>query len=387
MTAPRNAAELMHAATTDADLTDFGLDVFVEPLERLLDSVHTEGDLTPMGVAALEGEVSRLLGNRLRIQAAINEHPEILDEDVSDPIVITGLARTGSTKLHRVIAADPGIQSLPLWQALHPAPLGPPGEPDTRIALADEMSELTAQYFPDVMTAHPMRTHEPEEEVLLLQLSFRTFANAWFFRAPSYLKWLIAADPTPAFHDLKRALQYLQWSDGGRRGRPWVLKSPCHLGSLDVVFRKFPGATVVHCHRDPREAVPSLARLVEVFRLSRGISHVDGPELGRFLNGFCAQLWQTNLEQRTTLDESRILDMRYESIRDDILPLVQQVYANRGTPLEDTAAKAMVGWEQENPQHRFGRHTYTLEQFGLSDDIVDRAFAGYRDRFPFMART
>jgi hypothetical protein len=375
----------MSAAIADTGLADFGLDDFVEPLERLLDSVHTEGDLTAMGVQALEGEASRLLANRLRIQAAINEHPEILDEEVSDPIVITGLARTGSTKLHRVIAADPGMQSLPLWRALHPAPLAPAGEPDTRIALADEMSELTAQYFPDVMTAHPMRTHEPEEEVLLLQLSFRTFANAWFFRAPSYLKWLMAADPTPAFHDLKRSLQYLQWSDGGRRGRPWVLKSPVHLGSLDVVFQEFPAATVVHCHRDPREAVPSLARLVEVFRLSRGIGHVDCAELGTFLNGFCAQLWQTNVEQRAKLDESRILDMRYEAIRDDILPLVQAIYASRGTPLEDAAAKAMVAWEQENPQHRFGRHTYTLEQFGLSEDSVDQAFAGYRDHFSARA--
>jgi len=43
---------------------------------------------------------------------------------------------------------------------------------------------------------------------------------------------------------------------------PWVLKSPSHLGHLDGLLAALPDAVIVHCHRDPLEAVASYASLV-----------------------------------------------------------------------------------------------------------------------------
>jgi hypothetical protein len=224
---------------------------FAEPLRRFVESVDAEANLSDQGLAGFTQDISRLLSNRLLIDAAIAARPEILDEDVRDPIVITGLPRTGTTKLQKVLAASPGYQWLPLWKALFPAPIAPPGtDPDPRVTITDEQSALTFDLFPDLMAAHPMSTHEPEEEVLLLQLSFRVPTNGWFYRAPSYVRWVEQQDQTPAYADLRRTLQLLQWQDGGRRDRPWVLKSPAHLGGLRLIFEAFPNATVVHCHRD-----------------------------------------------------------------------------------------------------------------------------------------
>ena len=395
------------AALIDAAKAATGLDFttrdFVEPLERFAESIDAEGNLGEAGIEGFRQDASRILTNRLLIDAAFAANPEIAEQDVSDPVIITGLPRTGSTKLQKVLAAaGQRYQSLPLWRALFPAPIAPPGtDPDPRITLTEQQTAVMFEMFPDFMAAHPMSTHEPEEEMLLLQLSFRIPTNGWFYRAPSYVDWTERQDLTPTYTDLRRALQLLQWQDAerglpsehrnerglpsehrdGRRDRPWVLKSPAHLGCLTPLFEAFPQATVAHCHRDIHEALPSLARLLELIQLSRGAEQVDKHELGAFLTGYCAELWRRNLEQRAGLDPDRILDLRYRDIRDDIGPVLDQIHTSRGVALDNTTRATMLAWEDTNPQHRHGTHVYSLDRYGLTREGLDEAFADYLARF------
>lgn len=380
-----DADELMADARADTGLDDFGDELFVEPLRRFLSSAQAEGQLSAMGMAGLKADVDRLLCNRLRIRAAISAHPEILDEDVADPIVITGVPRTGTTKLQKVIAANPGFQYLPLWRGLYPAPLADPGtEPDPRVTIVDQQTAMLSQ-FPDLMAGHPMETHEPEEDLLLLQLSFRTPVFGMLYRAPSYVDWLAGEDQAPAYADLREALQYLQWQDGGRRNRPWVLKTPLHLGALDHVFTYFPKATVVVCHRDIHDAVPSMARLFEVMAISRGVEGVEPEEYGRFCTEHFAQMWVDHIRLRRTISASRVMDVAYGTIRDDVKSVLSDIYRLRGTSLDEAALKAVAEWEGDNPQHRHGKHEYSLERFGLTRSRIDTAFAEYLERFADFA--
>src|SRR5689334_15555755 len=170
MTQRLDAAELTAAAGNLLGLHDFGDPAFIEPFERLVQAVNAEGTLNETWAAAFAADMTRLLCTRLAIQAAFTANPEIADEDVSDPIIVTGLARTGTTKLHRALAVSPGFQKLLLWQALFPAPWGPPGpEPDPRITITEQQLDELRERFPEMMAVHPVAAREPEEEVLLLQ--------------------------------------------------------------------------------------------------------------------------------------------------------------------------------------------------------------------------
>ena len=263
-----DAESLLAAACRETGLSEFGDLSFVEPLTSYVGSVSTEAGLGPVGQEVLRMDTIRLLANRLRLQADRQAHPEIAQEDVSDPIVITGLPRTGTTKLHRAIAADAARYSLPFWLAMSPARIdGPPDGPDPRIAIGDAHAAGLAQMGPDFMAAHPMTTHEAEEEVLLLQMTFdRAAAFTWYYDAPSHLEVVRDRPQSGAYRYLKEVLQNLQWQQGGRRGKSWILKSPVHLGELDALLEAFPSATVVHCHRAVDVAMPSLCRLVETIR-------------------------------------------------------------------------------------------------------------------------
>ena len=63
---------------------------------------------------------------------------------------------------------------------------------------------------------------------------------------------------------LKKLLQFLQWQKKriGGTGRRWVLKTPHHLGFMDLLFEVFPDVRVIQTHRDPLQTIPSLASLI-----------------------------------------------------------------------------------------------------------------------------
>ncbi len=69
-----------------------------------------------------------LLAVRLRAEHWFKKFPEILEQEVYPPMVIAGLQRTGTTKLHRLLTADPDNRVLRSWEALNPAPFKTEGK-------------------------------------------------------------------------------------------------------------------------------------------------------------------------------------------------------------------------------------------------------------------
>ena len=373
------AAALMTAASAEAGLSDFRDDEFHEPLQRFLQSAREEARMGDMGVATLAQDTIRLLTNRLLLQADLTAHPEIVDEDVSDPIVIVGNPRTGTTKLQRMLGAHPRIQSVKLWQILFPGRL-PGADPDPRLAMARAFQQQLTEAFPAFMAAHPMVADEPEEEALIAQMTFdRIGAHNWFYRTPTYHDWVKDRDQHAAYGYLREVLQHLQWQGGGRRG-PWVLKSPVHTGNISTLLETFPKATVVHCHRDHVKTVPSFCGLVELIRTSRG-QEGDQAELGAFLRDELAMHWRQNLVARLSLPADQILDVMFDEIVADPIAVIGRIFAARGQQLDEADGKRMLTWDAENPADKHGVHRYSLEQYGLSAESVHEAFVDYYAHF------
>jgi hypothetical protein len=47
----------------------------------------------------------------------------------------------------------------------------------------------------------------------------------------------------------------------------------------------------------------------------------------------------------------------------------------------DATVEALLTWESENPQHKHGRHEYSMADFGLTDAEISEAFTTYLARF------
>src|SRR5580692_4430752 len=99
--------DLRASATRMTGLSDFGADDYSDGLAVILDSYARDGDLTQLGQKVARVGLRGALGARLLSEAAWAAHPGYADVPVDRPIFVTGLPRSGTTALHRLLTADP----------------------------------------------------------------------------------------------------------------------------------------------------------------------------------------------------------------------------------------------------------------------------------------
>ncbi|MCY4425703.1 MAG: sulfotransferase [Halieaceae bacterium] len=379
-----NPENLILNAQEQADLRDFGDDHFMLPMRKLIECAINDVNFHDHGAAVLKAEIERILVNRLRAEHDFKQYPEILDEDVSDPIIIIGLGRSGTTKLQRMLSAPDDVQKTFLWRLLNPAPFPDtvPGAPDPRIKAADITGTLDMENKEERDKGHVMDPLEVEEDAMLYPLTFEDWL-VWGGMAPShsYYDWVMQRDFTEAYRYVKKILQYLQWQDGGKINRPWILKSVAHIAHLDPLMACYPNATLVHAHRDPMECIPSWAKLTEehwqITSLPSDPHLVGQKAILEFKTSMDRYL---EARERLGLDD-RILDIRYEDIRNDAMAVMKAVYDKAGRPMSAAAKQKMDEWDQKNEQGKHGKHKYSLEIFGLTPGMINEAFDSYIDRF------
>jgi hypothetical protein len=378
-----DAEALKQEARRRTGFCDFGDPAFEEPLARLLSALDREAGLHAQGRLGQQERIVGLLVNRLRTEQAVRRQPEILDERIAAPLVIVGLARTGTTMLHRMLASDARLHALLWYESRQPAPVPgtDPSAPDPRIADAEREVEAMLGASPELIAAHPMDAHAPDEEIMLVEHSFLSTNPEAFCRIPSFAAWREAQDLTPGYAYLDRLLRFLQWQKRARGGlgRRWILKTPFHLGHMDALFRRWPDARIVWPHRDPLQCIPSLASLIHSLRVL-GSDHVDPVDVGREWSGKFRRAIDRCLDVRAA-HEDRFLDLRYEALVADPLAQAARIYAFAAIELPNEALEGMRRWAVENAREKRPIHRYTLERFGFDEAGLRRDFARYRERF------
>jgi len=117
----------------------FGSPYYREGLERTVEALNTEAELSDRGQVIQHATISNALIQRLKIEDTYTRHPEIDNEVVEGPVFVIGLPRTGTTALSQLVAADPQFRSLRMWesQAPTPPPKAATQHTDPRIAQAE----------------------------------------------------------------------------------------------------------------------------------------------------------------------------------------------------------------------------------------------------------
>jgi hypothetical protein len=373
---------LDEASAATGGLKDFGDPTFRGGLDVLCQALAREAKLSEMGVGILRQKLLAQLINRLRVEDYFKQHPEIAREEIAPPLVIVGLPRTGTTKLHRLLSRDPRFYWMSFWESQFPVPF--PNEtleaPQARIAEGAGIVAYMTQAMPKLLAIHPMDNAAADEEVMLMEHSMLSAFNA-YAEIPSYTKWLDRQDQAPAYQYLKRMLQFLQWQKRKRGviGERWVLKAPHHLLRMDVLLRAFPGVQVIQTHRDPVQSIPSIASFIDT--LWRIYSNdADAHAAGREWSELMARALAHTMKVRASTPASQFLDVQFGDTVKRPMDVVERVYAFIGWPLTADVRSAMQAWLAEDEKSHQGGHEYTPEQFGLSADQIKKDFAAYRER-------
>jgi len=376
---------LLEEAAATTGLNDFGDRWFEKPFEVLLDSVKHEAQLNAAGEFSATKMFHHVLRDRLYTQMWFGRHPEILARPLKNPVVIVGPMRSGTTRLHRLLAADQRFAHLRSFETISPVPrpefeqvLAGEAE-DFRPKLAARILKVARLANPRTLSIHPTGAYEPEEELGLVAASMYGMKWEAQWNVPSYAEWCHEESAIPAYRHMANLLRLIGWSQQESSLRPWILKTPQHMLDLPALLEVFPDARLIFTHRDPKQVVGSAASLAWNQTIIYS-DHNDPAQTGRDWLGKTATMIARMRAARDAIPRERMIDVQYEDMETDWRGTMERVYRFLDLEMEPAVA-GMEDYLDRSARLKRHPHRYSLAEFGLREDEVNERFADYTETF------
>ncbi|CAB3739191.1 sulfotransferase family protein [Paraburkholderia rhynchosiae] len=373
------AEDALHAAASAAArLSDFGDGAeYLPGLTQLLLALDEDGPrFAPGGREFAWNAIAGALVSRLTLVESLRTHADVLLRTPRRPLIITGIPRTGTTALHKLLSVDPQFQGLEKWLTVFPQPRPPrdtwSGNAQFQVTAAG--LEAFFKAAPEMRAAHNIVADEVDECLEVLKQGF--CSNLWgsSFRVPQYDRWWREQSELPAYRYFANAISVIGARDSGKT---WLLKNPGHIMQLPTLFEVFPDACVVQTHRDPVEALPSLASVLTMARRISEGEHVDMREIARREVDNWSRATEAAIEARAHLPKSQFIDIRQQDFHADPLGTVRRIYGYFGFTLSAETEHAMGLRIEKKPEGAHGAHRYTLAEFGIAPEAISERFARY----------
>ena len=377
------ADKLLLKARHQAGLDDFGFACFEQDFYIFIQSVEAQGNILPTRQRYFDDYIVGILVNRLRFVEDLKHHPEISQQLLRPPVVITSMPRTGSSKLQRMLAATDSFQAVRYWHIYQFAriPGCADGGIEQRIQKTRDFERWTNSTVPGFLQGHPMLTEEAEEEPILMESSFRSSWLACNFNAPDYLAHLMTTDHSDAYDYLALQLKYLQWQFYADNVRPYVLKSPGNLGNESQLQRIYPpGIKFIMTHRSVEQTVASATKVFDLLK-QRFNGAQDKLALGQFALQMFSSAMQQHLQWRKNNPEAEILDVAFNDLCNDPIAVAERVYDFLRMEFSGTIADQIRRWNQANPRDKHGKNAYSSAMYGIEPHALARLFEEYSEGF------
>lgn len=377
-------------ASRKTGLSDFGNPEFIRRLQLLCDEWQQDEGLTRLSQLTLCSKLVLYARNRLLIHDLLKRHPEIHDIEITQPIIVCGLPRSGTTHLLNLMAADSRLCSLPLWESYEPVPLhtetpnyeDPSQDPRYKRCLKQWNS--TQQMTPLLAAMHPMEPDHIHEELELMGGDFASYNFEWLAHSPRWRDDYYQHDQSPHYEYMKTVLKILQWQ---RRydNKRWVLKCPQHLEQLPVLRKTFPDATIVITHRDPVAVIQStITMLAYGQRINR--KQVMAGELLNYWSDRIEHLLRACVQDRKNIPESQSIDVPFHEFMKDDMAMIRRIYQKAHLEMTPAAENSLRDFIAQHPRGKNGQVQYHLERdFGIKPAALRERFQFYFDAFPVSA--
>ncbi|MEM8724947.1 MAG: sulfotransferase [Pseudomonadota bacterium] len=333
------------------DVADFRLRLHV-----LTEAINDEADLNPLGRAMAHGQLTRVIRSRLQLGDLWTRRPELLATKLAPPIIVIGHMRSGTTRIHKLLAADPAHSHTRYCDAWHPVP-GNRGM--RRMKGAFDLAML-GWLNPWLQSIHPMASGEVEEELawLAAALNHSIYESQWHI--PTYSAFSEARDPASIYREFSRVLR----TDAAHRdiaAKPRVLKVPQFSEDLARLLAEFPDARIVLAERDSEAVLRSAVSLAA----NQMAIQCDACDLERI-----EALWR----HKITLREERIAAaltgwkgplarLEFDALNADWESQIARAYSDLGLELSGEALSAMRATMAISESGHHHAHSEQLERF------------------------
>ena len=347
-----------------------------EALEVLCRSLTDEVNLHLFGRLNMYNLITTGLASLLQVEDAFRRDPSLAETKLIQPLVVTGLPRSGTTFLHRLLSVADDATSVALYQHMFPVV---PRRFDTRrlnMRLKFLPWKMASKGF-DMDAIHFVRPDLPDECNFGMRLGMRSIIFWAMAPVYSYLKWALGQDLRESYQLYRKVLLLHQRANPGLR---ITLKCPHHLAWLPALTEALPEADIVQTHRDPLQVVPSDCKL---FLSLHGLSTrtMDWQQTVEHNKLKTLTYAQRAVEFADSPQGAKVLHIDYQGLVSDPVAVASKIHSHFGLQFTDKDRKTLLGFFSNNRQHKHGQNHYSLEQFDLSEDQLNQDFASYRNRF------
>ena len=377
---------LHETVSAAAGLTAFGPDDYLPGLRVLLQSMDYDPRFTEVGRRAAWGMLVGVLQSRAEAYAAMAANPGFDRHAIVSPVVITGVPRTGTTALHRLMAVDPRFQGFQTWLLDSPMPRPPIESWGDYPQFRRSAKLLEAHYeaTPEARAMHFRAAEEVHECCMVLRQSF--CSNLWTvgWSAATYDAWWQCQSEAPAYEYFRTCVQLIGSNEPDKR---WLLKNPGHIDNLDLLFAVFPDARVIQTHRDPARAVPSLVSLLmrmhpimeEGRQKERGINMMQ-----REVAKWSAAVRRCDAVRRR--HPGQVLDVIHADFHARPMAVLESIYAFIGMDIPDQTRAALARRIAEKPELQHGAHRYDIHDYAMTPEEARAPFGDYVQRFDLVEK-
>lgn len=346
-----------------------------EALEVLCRSLRDEARLQWFGRMNYWNLMVTGLTEMARVEQAHRRDPSLRTQALRAPIIVTGMPRSGTTFLHRLLCAPKSASAVTLARHLFPSPRRWPTARLEAEAIFFGWKRASQRYGMDAI--HFMRPALPDECTFGMRLDLHSMLYWSTAPAYSYLDWVLDRDMSDSYRLYRRVLQLHQARAPEQR---LVLKCPHHMAWLPALAEALPEALLVMTHRDPRQLVGSECKL-NLSLHALATESLDWPRTVSATWHKASTYAARAIEFADSPAGARVIHVDYRRLLSEPAEVAAEVYARCGIAVGAAQAATLKAYARSNRQHKRGQNRYSLEQFGLSPQSVDKAFAGYRRRF------
>lgn len=312
--------------------------------------------------------------------------PSLWRARIEKPIFVIGHARSGTTLLHRLMVSDgdrysffrayemafPSLIEKKLIRALGWVDSNCLGSVIEKKLVATEDVRLEK-----TRDMHHTGLFAPEEDDFCQ--AFSCVSGIWIVFFPymhelDFYYWDRWPEPRRQRAMRGYAATLRRQMALNRDTRIHLSKNPTFNGRVEALIEEFPDARFIVCMRDPREAIPSLLKMMK--KSWRGMGW--GPEkIDQSINQLIEQSYHTYRYPREVFahhPETPWIEVDYRILTTHPKAALEEVYEKFGMAMSPELEAALEVAEKKRGTHRT-RHTYDLEEFGLRDETVQAELA------------
>jgi len=315
---------------------------------------------------------------------------------VEKPVFVVGHARSGTTLLHRLMVSDAEQFNFfllyellfpSLWQKRLLRGIGTIDRVLFRSFFKKKLVAAENDAFEDARDMHDIGLFIPEEDDFVLTAS--CVASTWvalFPGLPAFDVYYVDEWPEKRRRSVMRA-----YAAGVRRQlclsgshKIHCSKNPSYSGRISSLIEQFPDARFVVMMRDPREAIPSLLKMLKKVWQGQGWSEA---RIEQSIEALIANSVHTYLYPMETLAKhpgTKWTVVDYRELVSQPRATVQAVYAALDIEMTPATSLALDAQQARARAHQ-SSHSYGLEEFGIDEAQLKQDLRQLFDRFKWDA--